>query len=181
MINKLGRLAHGVRNELKGTNNIYFINKNEVPQHKTPTYAQIVFDIWPSKTKKYRVWIIAGGDCVEYPYELSTLTVEMTTAKLLLNSTISTPNAQFMTSDIKKYFLETPLDTPEYMKILIQLIPQKLITEYKLQDKVYNSYIYIKIVKGMYGLSQANILAYQQLAKWLESHGYMNIKLTPEL
>ena len=35
-----------------------------------------------------------------------------------------------------------------------------------------NGYVYIKIKKGMYGLKQAAILAYQRLVELLQPNGY---------
>ena len=51
----------------------------------------------------------------------------MTTTKLLLNSFVSTPGAKFMTSDIKYFYLNTPMSQYEYMRISITLIPQDII------------------------------------------------------
>ena len=49
--------------------------------------------------------------------ELTTRTADVTTAKLMWNSTISTPGARYMCADVKKYYQETPMKEPEYMKI----------------------------------------------------------------
>ena len=47
----------------------------------------------------------------------------MTTIKLLLNSVVSSAGAKFMTADVKIFYLNTPMDEPEYMKILVRLVP----------------------------------------------------------
>ena len=65
---------------------------------------------------------------------------------------------------IKDYFLNTTMDQLEYMKVSYKHIPPNIKTHYNLNAKVTeNGYIYIKIKKGMYGLHQAAILAYQYL------------------
>ena len=51
---------------------------------------------------------------------------------------------------------------PEFMRIPITCIPQDIITQYNLMEKVQNGYIYVKIKKGMYGLCQAGVLAYNK-------------------
>ncbi len=65
----------------------------------------------------------------------------------------------------------------EYLQIKIDDIPDKIIVEYNLRNKVSNdSHIYIDIQKGMYGLPQAGILAQKLLEKQLNEHGYSQIK-----
>ncbi len=58
---------------------------------------------------------MAGGDRVHYPGDTGTPTADILTVKLLLNSIISTPNAKFMTMDIKDFYLNTPMARYEYM------------------------------------------------------------------
>jgi hypothetical protein len=61
--------------------------------------------------------------------------------------------------DVKNFYLNTPMDNPEYMRIPLHLPPEEIIEEYNLLSIVHNGFIYIKIKKGMYGLPQAGILA----------------------
>lgn len=83
--------------------------------------------------------------------------------KLLLNSKIShaKDGACFISADIKDYFLATPMAKAEYMKVQYKHIPEDICQQCNLHDKVTaDNYIYICIKKGMYGLKQAAILAY---------------------
>jgi hypothetical protein len=50
-----------------------------------------------------------GGNRVHYPGNAGTPTPDLLTVKLLINSTINTPNAQYMTMDIKDFYLNTPM------------------------------------------------------------------------
>ena len=80
------------------------------------------------------------------------------------NSVISTPGAKYECVDVKNFYLMTPLDRFEYMRMRIDLIPQELIDLYNLGDKFnYDSkgvgYVYMEIRKGMYGLLQSGILS----------------------
>jgi hypothetical protein len=66
------------------------------------------------------------------------------------------------------------MERPEYMKIPIHNIPDDIIEMYKLQEKVSSDgHVYIKTKKGMYGLKQAALLAFDHLVKCLEPHGYV--------
>ena len=48
----------------------------------------------------------------------------------------------------------------EYVRIKISDIPDEIVTQYKLKEKVNsNGYVYIKVQKGMHGLPQAGMLA----------------------
>jgi hypothetical protein len=68
-----------------------------------------------------------------------------------------------MTADVKNFYLNTPMDRPEYMRISIKNTPQEIIEEYQVNNLVHEGYVYCKIVKGMYGLPQAGCLANKPL------------------
>ena len=106
----------------------------------------------------------------------------MLVAKLLFNSVISTKGAQFMTAHISNFYLNTPLERPEYIQLKLKNIPDKIIDQYKLRTKVTpERYIYMKVNKGMYGLPQSGSLANELLEKRLNEHGYCQSKLVPVL
>ena len=62
-----------------------------------------------SEKNTNRVRITAGGNIIEYPFELMTQTADLITSKKLWNSTISTPGAKYMCIDIKNMYLATPM------------------------------------------------------------------------
>ncbi len=180
---ELGRLAQGFE-YTKGTNTIRFLNHREIkeiPGDRTVTYARIVVDYRPQKEDPNRVRITVGGNLIDYPYELTTRTVELTTSKILWNSVISTPNAKYITADAKNFYLETPMERFEYMRMPIKLIPQEIIDLYDLEPKVKNGHVYMEISRGMYGLPQSSRLANQLLKKRLLKHGYFEQPHTPGL
>ena len=87
-----------------------------------------------------------------------------------------------MTIDISNFYLMTPLKRPEYIHVKINDLPEKIIYEYKLHKKVNKmGMIYIQVTKGMYGLSQAGLLANELLKQQLSKHGYSQSKLVPRL
>jgi hypothetical protein len=103
----------------------------------------------------------------------------MITVKLHLNSIISTKNACYCTIDLKDFYLNTPMDQPEYMCMKISNLPPNFIKAYNLIDLATNNgTIYVKIQKRMYGLPQAGILAQNLLEKRLNQQGYHQCKVT---
>jgi hypothetical protein len=61
-------------------------------------------------------------------------TADITTFKIMINSTLSTEDAEMMMMDIKKYYLGTPLPIYEYMRLPLSIIPDEIITKYNLQE-----------------------------------------------
>ena len=77
--------------------------------------------------------------------------------KILINSTISDAKdgARFMSADIKDYFLATPMEQAEYMKVQYKHIPEDIRTKYNLQDKVTkDNCIYIKIKRACIAINK---------------------------
>ena len=63
------------------------------------------------------------------------------------------------------------MDIPEYMRIPFKIIPHEIIEKYKLNDTENKGWVYIKILKGMYGLPQAGKIANDLLKKRLAKAG----------
>ena len=123
--------------------------------------------------------LTVGGDRIDYPFPVSTPTADLTTFKCLVNSVLSTPNAKFMTADIRDFYLNTPMTRYEYMKLPINVIPSEIISQYNLLPLIHNDdHVYIEIRKGMYGLPQASCIANNQLQQHLAKYGYRHSKVT---
>ena len=56
----------------------------------------------------------------------------------MLNSVISTEGARYMAGDAGNFYLTTPMERKEYLKIAFELIPQEFMDLYDLHDKVKN-------------------------------------------
>ena len=68
------------------------------------------------------------------------------------------------------------------MRIHFKYFFDDIQTEYDINSKIApDSYVYIRIQKGMYGLKQAAVLAYNQLVRNLEPHGYVPCPFTAGL
>jgi hypothetical protein len=181
--NEFGRLAQGFGTVI-GTDTIEFIPKHDVPPHKKVTYGNFICDLRPLKAEKHRVRLTVGGDKLPYEEDAGAPAASLFKTKLLINSTISDSHkgARFMCADLKDHFLATPMKDPEYMRIHYKYFSPAMRQQYNLESIVHtDGYVYIKIKKGMYGLKQAALLAYQHLVKQLAPHGYHPIPNTTGL
>jgi hypothetical protein len=124
-----------------------------------------------------------GGDRLNYSGEVATSTADITTFKILINSTLSTKDAamMMMLMDIKNYYIGTPLPRFEYIKMLLSRFPEEIIQKYNLNALAVDGWVYIKIRKGMYGMKQAALLANQLLQTCLAPFGYYPARHTPGL
>ena len=164
------------------TETIVFIKKDDIPNTRRgdETYARIVCNFRESKKDKYRTRITIGGNLINFPDDCGTPTADLLTVKLLLNSIISTPNAKFMTLDLKDFYLMTPMKRYEYFRMKLELFPQDVIDLYDLRNKVDdNGNVHCEVRRGMYGLPQAGIIAQELLQERLAEAGYTQSKITP--
>ena len=109
MCTELGRLAQSY-GDTKGTNTFFFIQRSKVPDGRKVTYMTIVCTHKPYRSDTEQVRICVGGEILVCKGNIKTLTENLTTVKILVNSTISTKNAKFMTMDIKNFYLGTPME-----------------------------------------------------------------------
>ena len=70
---------------------------------------------------------------------------DITTSKLIWNSFILfTPGSQYSVTDVKFFYLGTPVDSAEYTRIRIDLRSQGLIKGYNLNTKAKDGHIHMK-------------------------------------
>jgi hypothetical protein len=100
-------------NRLYNMNTIRFIRRSDIPKGRKVTYG-------------------SQGGKREIPGEKSTRTAGLTTAKILINSVISTQGAKFLVIDINNFYLNTPLGRFKYMVINLASLPQETIEKYDL-------------------------------------------------
>jgi hypothetical protein len=67
------------------------------------------------------------------------------------------------------------------MRLPISILPDKIVEKYHLTRLVVEGWVYLEILKGMYGLKQAGILANQMLQKRLKPFGYNPARHIPGL
>jgi len=191
LANEWGRLlAHGIgllrplANRIKGTGTLFFITKNQVPAGRKVTYANFICNIRLQKDETHRVRMTAGGDQLDYPGDASSPTVSMLDAKIHINSTISDAHkgARHLGLDIKNYYLGTPMTYYQYIRVRPEMIPQEVWDDPRYEiNTADDGFIYLEIRRGMYGLKEAGIIAFNQLVKKLAPAGYEPMPFTPGL
>jgi hypothetical protein len=170
----VGRLAQGYDKIIR-TDTIEFIKCSDVPTDKKVTYGNFICDFRPLKTEPNCVQLTVSGDKLSYANDASSPAASLLETKLILNSTISyaAKGAKFHCADLKDQFLASPMKDPKFMGIKYKYFSPGMRKQCNLDTLVApDGYIYIKIKKGMYGLKQAAILAYQHLVNQLAPHGY---------
>jgi hypothetical protein len=153
------------------TDTCFFTTLKNIPKDRKITYGKIVCDYKPHKQEKERVRLSVGGDTLDYSGDVATSTADITTFKILINSTLSTKDAAMMMMDINNYYIGTPLPRFEYMKMLISRFPEDIIQKYNLNALAVDDWVYIEIRKGMYGLKQAGLLVNQLVQTRLAPFG----------
>jgi len=131
----------------------------------------------------YRVRGTAGGNVHSYDGPTAAKTASMPTVKILLNSVISDHAkdkiTKFMTMDIKDFYLNSTLDKPVYMRIKTTQMSPDIIRKFKLNTYEKDGSVLFKIVKGIYGLPEAGLLAQKELKTCLAKEGYEAEDETP--
>jgi hypothetical protein len=120
--------------KLLGTETMKFIPVSDIPPGTRITYARIVCADRHEKENPIRVRVTIGGNLITYDGTTSTKAAEMPTVKIFINSVISTPNAKFMTGDLKDFYLNTakvPRKDFAYMKLPINILPPAILAQYQ--------------------------------------------------
>jgi hypothetical protein len=98
--NETGRLFQGIH-DIPGTDTCLFVELTNIPKDRKIMYGKIVCDYKPHKKEKERDRLTVGGDRLDYSGDVETSTADITTFKILINSTLSTKDAAMMMMDIK--------------------------------------------------------------------------------
>ena len=123
-----------------------------------------------------------GGDRLDYAVNTATEVASLETTKIHANSTISTPGSRQAFVDIGKFYTNSRLREPEFMKVHISYIPQEFIDEYNLM--IYDNedvFVYVEIIGAVYGLKQAGKITNDDLIEYLKEFGYYPSRKTPGL
>jgi hypothetical protein len=101
-------------------------------------HTRVVCKVRPTKADPNQTHITIGGNTINYTSDCGTKTGSHETVKLVINSTLFMPGAKYMTADLSNFYLNIPLDRPEYARIQLSVIPQEVIDEYKLEQYAHN-------------------------------------------
>jgi Reverse transcriptase (RNA-dependent DNA polymerase). len=164
--------------QIPGTDTMHTIHKQRhIPHGRPVTYGNFICDCRPLKDEPWCMQLTVGGNKLTYDNGATAPSSQVTKAKLLFNSVISDHKkmgAKFAIADIKNFYLNNPLTHFQYMKILHKdKIPPKIHNEYNTNQWMDDhGYVYFEIRKGMYGLKEAGIVAWQELVRHLKQYGY---------
>ncbi len=164
-IAKIHHLAQGTTTS-PSTNTMFFILVTALPTGHKAMYLQIICAHHPKKMVPYCVHWTVGSNRVHYDSDVSTKTADLTTASLLFNSVVSTPNAKCMMGNLRISTWAPPMLPKDYayMCILMAVLPDEIIDHYNLHLLMHKGHVYVEIWWGMYGLPQAGKLANVQFA-----------------
>ena len=126
-----------------------------IPKHKKITYTRLVVNFLPHKDDPNRIRIIVGRNLTLIALELTTHTSNLTTAKILWNSVMSTEGVEYAVFDVSNTYFHTSLVPADYdyMRIPLQLIPEHIITQYTLHEYEKGVYVYVKMQYYIYYFS----------------------------
>ena len=143
----------------------------------------MICDVRPLKSEKNRVRLTVGGDKLDFEDDPSSPAAALLDIKIHLNSVISDAHkgARYGTADIKNYYLNNPMSKFRYMCIPLKWFTDEIRAEYDIHALASGGYVYCEIRKGMYGLKEAGLIAFQRLVKQLAPHGYHPVRYTPGL
>ncbi|KAI2504487.1 Reverse transcriptase (RNA-dependent DNA polymerase) [Fragilaria crotonensis] len=191
LTNEWGRCTQGLKKfrsaseQIIGNNTMVFIFPSQVPAGRKVTYANFVCTMRPGKAEPYRIRMTVGGDRLDAYQDVRSPAIGLTDTKLHLNSVISDAHlgARYCTGDLKDFFLVSDMIIYQYMRIHRKYLTPEVLDEYNLTAAHFDSkgFIYVEIRKGMYGLKEAAILAYDQLKAHLAPFGYVPAGQTPGL
>jgi hypothetical protein len=139
----------------------------------------------PGKAEPYRIRMTVGGDRLDTYQDVRSPAISLIDTKLHLKSVISDAKdgARYCTGDLKDFFLVSDIKVFQYMRIHRKYVTPEIFAEYYLTEDHFDSkgFCYVEIRKGMYGLKEAAILAYEQLREHLAPFGYAPVPHTPGL
>ena len=116
-------------------------------------HTSVVCEVRPDKDDPNRTRItVAANGRTYYPGDVATPTGSLELVKLMINSVLSRKGAKFCIFDAKNFYLDTPMDRPEYVRIKVKDIPREFMDEYNLEQQAHNGWVYFEIVRACYGL-----------------------------
>ena len=92
----------------------------------------VVCEVKPHKEDPNRTRITVAGSQICHYGDLGTPTGSLALVKLIISSVLLRHNARFFPFDLKNFYLQTPLDKSEYVRIKFSDIPQKFNEKYDL-------------------------------------------------
>ena len=131
----------------------------------------MVCKVLPKKSDHNRTRITIGENRITFPVDVGTPTASLELAKLVFNIVLSRPGAKFITFDICNFYLQTPLNRPEYVRVRLSDIPDEFVQENNLLAYTPDGWVYFEIRRGVYSLPQSGMLSNKLLEQRLNKAG----------
>ena len=158
------------KQRIKVTGTFKVIRFNDIPfeKRKYICHTRVVCEYRPDKDNPNRTRIAITGGHILVPFDVSTRTSSLELVKPMINCVLSRQNTRFAAFDIKTFYLDTPMEKPEYVRVKLEDISQELIEEYHLLENERHGWVYFGIVRGCYRLPQSGKLDNNLLRTRLE-------------
>ncbi len=97
----------------------YCINYHDIPSHKKKEicHTMVVCEVRPEKDDPNHIQITIGGNCICYPGNVGTNTALLELLKLLVNSVLSWKGACFSSTNLKNFYLDTPMTVLGFVRL----------------------------------------------------------------
>ena len=113
------------KQRIKGTGTFKVIHFNNIPfeKRKGICHTRLVCEYRPDKDDPNMTHITIVGGHIIVPFDVFTPIGSLELVKLIINSVLSRQNARFSAFDIKNFYLDTPIENPEYVRVKLEDIP----------------------------------------------------------
>jgi hypothetical protein len=101
--------------------------------------------------------------------------------QIVWNRVISIEGVRHICLDVGEFYLQTPSQKYEYMKIPVALFLSWTGNQYNLNKNAHNGFVYWGICKAIYGLPNAGRLANERIRQKLKLTGFCEVAHTPGL
>ena len=111
---------------VEGTNTFRLIKFSDISQDRRHEifHSMVVCEVKPQKEDPNRTRITVAGSQVCYTGDVGTSAGSLDLVKLIINSVLSRRNVRFFSFDLKNFYLQTPMDRSEYVRIKFSDISQ---------------------------------------------------------
>ena len=114
------------KQRIKGKGKFKVIRFNNIPieKQKEICHTRLVYEYHPDKDDPNMTHITIEGGHILVPFDVSTRTSSLELVKPMIKCVLSRQNTRFAAFDIKNFYLDTPMENPECVRVKLEDIPQ---------------------------------------------------------
>jgi hypothetical protein len=135
----------------------------------------------PSNVIEYRTRLTWGREKSTDDHPTSSSTIDTTAMKLMLNSTVSDPNAVLSTIDVSDFYLHSKLAKPAYLSVPLRYLPPQTLQFLGVTHLPKEGSLLFEVYNAVYGMDDAGRVSQHDLINHLQPHGYYMCRHTPGL